>query len=234
MPNDRASGSLLQNIDLKKYPKLSQFLTVQSLSDKKQTKLVSNQQALNLLEEAIGEVESQSTITTSLPTRSLRQKEIDQSASVVSAESTTNSLNSEKNDQEKGQAITNKESPTKLEQVSEQQASVENVKSSETAEIAEVGQELAEIKEVNKEQEEQESTKKRQATIDNLANQARTPSTQVKPVVVLPITERQKEEAKKKGIHFSLRWLAEWADKIKKIFSGAVLYKEEVENSADV
>jgi len=234
MPNDRASGSLLQNIDLKKYPKLSQFLTVQSLSDKKQTKLMSNHQALNLLEEAISEVEDQASAPTSLPTRSLRQKEIDQSVSAVSAESAANSLNSEKIDQEGDQAIANKESSIELKQVNEQQTLAENVKSSETAEIAEVGQELAEIKEVNKEQEEQESTKKQQAAIDNLVDQAQTPSAQVKPVVVLPITERQQELAKKKGVHFSLRWLAEWADKIKKIFSGAVLYKEEVENSADV
>ena len=107
------------------------------------------------------------------------------------------------------------------------------MKSSESAEMAEIGQELVEIKEDDQEQAEK-LAKKEQATIDQLASQALAFPKQIKPVVVLPITERQKEEAKKKGIHFSLRWLAEWAEKIKKIFSGAVLYKEEVENSADV
>ncbi|NMA30088.1 MAG: hypothetical protein GX943_03495, partial [Candidatus Pacebacteria bacterium] len=157
MPNDRASGSLLQNIDLKKYPKLSQFLTVQSLSDKKQTKLLSNHQALNLLEEAIGEVESRSSTPANLPTRSLRQKELNQSSIAVNAESLTDPLSSEKIDQEEGRAIVNKESLTELQQTSEKQTLAETVKSSETAEIAEVGQELAEIKEVDKEREEQES-----------------------------------------------------------------------------
>jgi hypothetical protein len=232
MPNDRASASLLQNIDLKKYPKLGQFLTVQSISNKQEPKLLSNHQALNLLEEAISEVENQRLIPTNSATRTSRQKELDQLENVA-VESTADLTDSEKLSQKEQQPIINKES--QIEQPSsEQQLSAEAIKSSESAEIAELGQELAEIKEIDKELDEQELAKKQQATIDNLANQAQLPVTQVKPVVVLPITEKQQQLAKKKGIHFSLRWLAEWADKIKKIFAGAVLYKEEVENSADV
>jgi len=234
MPNDRASASLLQNIDLKKYPKLNQFLTIQSVSDKKQTKILSNQQALHLFEEAIGEVESKRSSSTDQTIHASRQKELDQSAGIVSAESTIDLSSSKNPNQEKSQAILEKNSQIEQKQVSEQQPPAKTVESNESAEIAEIGQELAEIREVDKEQEEQQSTKKQQATIDQLANQAKTPSTPIKPVVVLPITERQKQLAKKKGVHFSLRWLAEWAEKIKKIFSGAVLYKEEVENSADV
>jgi len=50
-------------------------------------------------------------------------------------------------------------------------------------------------------------------------------------VVVLPITAKSKEEAKFKSTKYSVRWLLEWCDKIKKMFLGAVVYKEEVENS---
>jgi hypothetical protein len=48
-------------------------------------------------------------------------------------------------------------------------------------------------------------------------------------VVVLPITEKSKEEAKFKSTKYSVRWLLEWCQKVAKIFSGAVVYKEEVE-----
>jgi len=233
MPNDRAKNSILQDMDLKKYPKLSQFLTAQTLVDKKNTQILSNNQALNLLEEAIGEVETQRSSLLTPSAHNSRQKELNKSPSVVIPESTDNSLNSEKLSQTEVKTFFNQESPIEQRTNKEQLVSTEAVKSSESAEMAEIGQELAEIKEDDKEQEE-ELNKKQQAAIDQLANQAQTAPKEVKPVVVLPITERQKDEAKKKGIHFSLRWLAEWAEKIKKIFSGAVLYKEEVENSADV
>ena len=237
MPNDRAKTSILQNIDLKKYPKLGQFLTVQSLSQDKETKVLSNKQALDLLEEAIGEVEDQRSSPAAAPLRASRQKELDQQASAIASDPQTE-LN-EDNQVEKLELVTEKEALSEIEkgtdqQDQEQEHQPESVKPSESAELAEIGQELAEIKEVDQEQEEQELAKKQQATIDQLANQVQNPSAPIKPVVVLPITEQQQKLAKNKNIHFSLRWLAEWADKIKKIFAGAVLYKEEVENSADV
>lgn len=231
MPNDRAKASILQNIDLKKYPKLRQFLTVQSLSDKKNTPILSNNQALDLLEEAIGEVEGQLSKPTS-PANSSRLKEINQ-AVVNDLPELTIDQNSESSNQVVTESAVNQEPPIEQPTSKEQAVSAEAVKSSESAEMAEIGQELVEIREDDKEQEE-ELARKQQAAIDQLASQALTSPKQIKPVVVLPITERQNEEARKKSIHFSLRWLAEWAEKIKKIFSGAVLYKEEVENSADV
>lgn len=231
MPNDRAKTSILENIDLKKYPKLGQFLTAQTLSDKKDTPILSNNQALDLLEEAIGEVENQRPKSTA-PSNSSRLKEINQAVASnlpeLKVDENTESLN-----QALAELSSNKESQIEQQTNRERSVSAESVKSRETVEIAEIGQEIAEIKEDDKEQEE-ELARKQQATIDQLASQAQSPPNQVKPVVVLPITERQKEQAKKKSTHSSLRWLAEWAEKIKKIFSGAVLYKEEVENSADV
>jgi len=47
------------------------------------------------------------------------------------------------------------------------------------------------------------------------------------PVVVLPLTPQQDEEGQKKPASYSLRWLVELSHKLMKIFSGAVIYREE-------
>ena len=47
------------------------------------------------------------------------------------------------------------------------------------------------------------------------------------PVVVLPITQEEGEEGKKKPLKFSFRWLVEFSHKIVKLFAGKVIYKEE-------
>ena len=47
------------------------------------------------------------------------------------------------------------------------------------------------------------------------------------PVVVLPITPQQDEDGQKKPTNHSLRWLVELSHKLMKIFSGAVIYREE-------
>jgi hypothetical protein len=229
MPNDRAAASLLKNIDLKKYPKLKQFLSLQSLSetDEEQPKVLSNKQALDLLEEAIGEVEEKNSLSVNTPARTSRQKELDSKNQSILAEKQVTPESLAKAEQQQQIEAADQDSAI-------EQKSAEKAKNNESAEIAEIGQELTEIKEFDKEKADQESIKKQQATINNLATQAQAPSSTVKPVVVLPITETQQKLAKKKNTHFSLRWLAEWADKIRKIFAGAVLYKEEVENSTDV
>jgi hypothetical protein len=214
---------------LQKYPKLKQFLSLQTLSkiDKKQTKMLSNNQALDLLEEAIDEVEKKYFLSTETSVHASRQKELDNKNTRILVEGQFKTEASPVVDQQV-------EAKT-LEQDSGVEKKIsEAVKFIESAEIAEIGQELTEIKELDKEKEDQESIKEQQAKINSLSNQAQTPSSTVKPVVVLPITETQRQLAKKKNTHFSLRWLAEWADKIRKIFAGAVLYKEEVENSTDV
>ena len=233
MPNDRAISSLLKNLDFNKYPKLAQFLTGQTLSENKQTNILSNQQALDLLEEAIGEVEDRDSLDKNLIPATSRLKEMNQQVVVPAVESKTDSIDSENKQAELDLTI-EQDSQTKETQTNEKKPVTELVRSNESAEMAEIGQELSEIKEIDQDKEEQVLRQKQQADIDQLANQVQNPSAPVKPVVVLPITEQQQKIAKKKGIHFSLRWLAEWADKIKKIFAGAILYKEEVENSTDV
>ena len=97
-------------------------------------------------------------------------------------------------------------------------------------ELVELSQEIKEVSKESKEQREQALIKEKQQEISNLATQATTPvAVSDKPVVVLPITAKSKEEAKFKSTKYSVKWLWEWCKKIAKMFSGAVVYKEEVD-----
>lgn len=48
-----------------------------------------------------------------------------------------------------------------------------------------------------------------------------------KPVIVLPMTESELIAGKKASPLMSKRWLAEWVEKIMKMFEGSVVYREE-------
>lgn len=48
-----------------------------------------------------------------------------------------------------------------------------------------------------------------------------------RPVIVLPITEAEEKEGIKKSPKFSFRWLVEFSQKIMKVFTGKVIYKQE-------
>jgi len=54
------------------------------------------------------------------------------------------------------------------------------------------------------------------------------PATQfvAQPVIILPITAEEMKEAKRAPITSSRRWLAEWTEKIIKMFAGSVVYRE--------
>ncbi len=97
-------------------------------------------------------------------------------------------------------------------------------------ELAELSKEIKEVSQESKEQREQALIKEKQQEIDRLATEVVAPvAVSNKPVVVLPITAKSKEEAKFKSTRYSVRWLVEWCKKIAKMFSGAVVYKEEVD-----
>ena len=97
-------------------------------------------------------------------------------------------------------------------------------------ELAELSKEIKEVSKETKEQREQALIKEKQKEIDNLATEVVSPvAVSNKPVVVLPITAKSKEEAKFKTTKYSVRWLIEWCKKVAKMFSGAVVYKEEVD-----
>lgn len=96
-------------------------------------------------------------------------------------------------------------------------------------EMAELSKELKEVSSETKEQREQAAIKEQQQKINNLVSTAATPvAVSDKPVVVLPITAKSKEEAKFKSTKYSVKWLVEWCVKVAKMFSGAVIYKEEI------
>jgi hypothetical protein len=117
-----------------------------------------------------------------------------------------------------------------VEQINQAEAAVKQETAS-NPEMAELSQELKEVGQEVKEQREQSLIQEKQQEINNLVANATTPvAVSDKPVVVLPITAQSKEEAKFKSTKYSVRWLLEWCVKVAKIFSGAVVYKEEVED----
>jgi hypothetical protein len=98
-------------------------------------------------------------------------------------------------------------------------------------ELSKLSQELQEVSKESKEQREQTLIAEKQREIDHLAQTIKAPvAVSNKPVVVLPITAKSTEEAKFKSTKYSVKWLLEWCKKIAKIFSGAVVCKEEVED----
>jgi len=105
------------------------------------------------------------------------------------------------------------------------------VEAAPNPEISKLSQELQEVSKESQERQKQAEIAEKQREIDHLAQTIKTPvAVSDRPVVVLPITAKSKEEAKFKSTKYSVRWLLEWCDKIKKMFLGAVVYKEEVEN----
>lgn len=125
--------------------------------------------------------------------------------------------------------VLNKQMPTESNPIveSSQETPVEFISNPE---LAELSKEIKEVSKETKEQREQALIKEKQKEIDNLVTEAVTPvAVSNKPVVVLPITAKSKEEAKFKTTKYSVRWLIEWCKKVAKMFSGAVVYKEEVD-----
>lgn len=98
-------------------------------------------------------------------------------------------------------------------------------------ELADLSKEIQEMSKETQEQREQALIKEKQQALNQLAAEASAPlAISNKPVVVLPITVKSKEEAKFKSTKYSVRWLIEWCQKITKMFAGAVVYKEEVDH----
>ena len=221
MPDDRASA-LLANKDLSRYPALQRLSFLQRLDQSLATqdrsangRLLPAKQALDLLDEAITEVQH-------TPTTTISQQQKERLVSNQPIDRQTVDSGPE------GQT----EQPVETTTTIEQSAVVERAESgreqAEQREISELGQEIKEIGE------QQKAPAAPQETINSLAAAASADSPQsTQPVVVLPITEAKFVEGKKQGVNSSLRWLTEWIKKIKQIFSGAVFYQEQVENSSD-
>jgi len=101
-----------------------------------------------------------------------------------------------------------------------------------SSEIQELSKELQEVSKETREQREQALIQEKQRAINDLAAASSTPvAVDNQPVVVLPITAASKEEAKFKTTAYSVKWLWQWCQKIAKMFAGAVVYKEEVEEA---
>ena len=237
MPSDRGSSSILQNTDWSKYQTLSKFIGSSGDSTSPASTDDSQLQALNVLEQVLDETEA------------LREPSVIDQVLPQAVENTFVEAEEAETASQVAQAVGSRQKETIKNPVAvetpvvEDSVSSESVSASETApqaeqasnpEIAELSQEIKEIGQETKEQREQAEIQKQQAEINNLATAAKQTPVAVDPVVVLPVTENTMQEGQRKGTKFSLRWLTEWAEKISKMFSGAVLYKEEAISETDI
>lgn len=218
MANDHSLKRIFSSPSAQKYPTVGKFLP--SLSSQKtvfsappvqvptQVEQQDSEENLNLLDDLV--------------TKTLLSRPSSQPAP-VSGRAKENLANLNASEQALENAVAVEASPEKAE-------AVDQAESLNTAEISELSKELQEVSKETKEQREQAEIAQKQQEINNLVASASTPvAVSDKPVVVLPITEKSKEEAKFKSTRYSVRWLWEWCQKVAKIFSGAVVYKEEVE-----
>lgn len=218
MANNHSLKRIFSSPSAQKYPTVGKFLP--SLSSQKtvfdappvqisvQTDQQDSEENLNLLDDLV---------TKTLLSRPSSQP------TPVSGRAKENLANLNTNEQTVENTVAVETSP-------EQAEAVDQAESLNTAEISELSKELQEVSKETKEQREQAEIAQKQQEINNLVASASTPvAVSDKPVVVLPITEKSKEEAKFKSTKYSVRWLWEWCQKVAKIFSGAVVYKEELE-----
>lgn len=218
MANDHSLKRIFSSPSAQKYPTVGKFLP--SLSNQKivfdappvqisaQADQQDSEENLNLLDDLV--------------TKTLLSRPSSQPAP-VSGRAKENLANLNTSEQTVENTVAVEASP-------EQAEAVDQAESLSTAEISELSKELQEVSKETKEQREQAEIAQKQQEINNLVASASTPvAVSDKPVVVLPITEKSKEEAKFKSTRYSVRWLWEWCQKVAKIFSGAVVYKEEVE-----
>lgn len=218
MANDHSLKRIFSSPSAQKYPTVGKFLP--SLSSQKtvfsappvqvptQVEQQDSEENLNLLDDLV--------------TKTLLSRPSSQPAP-VSGRAKENLANLNTSEQTVENTVAVEASP-------EQAEAVDQAESLNTAEISELSKELQEVSKETKEQREQAEIAQKQQEINNLVASASTPvAVSDKPVVVLPITEKSKEEAKFKSTKYSVRWLWEWCQKVAKIFSGAVVYKEEVE-----
>jgi len=221
MANDHSLKRIFSSPSAQKYPTVGKFLP--SLSSQKtvfntsvtqppvQTTKQDSEENLNLLDDLVAQT---------LLSRSSKQTAPVAPATPVSGRAKENLANLSPSEQA-------------TENVAPVEAPLAQAEASEnlnTPEINELSKELQEVSKETKEQREQAEIAQKQQEINNLVATASTPvAVSDKPVVVLPITEKSKEEAKFKSTKYSVRWLLEWCQKVAKIFSGAVVYKEEVE-----
>lgn len=231
--NDQTLKRVLSSSDPSKYPTIGKFLPPSAASQAvfqaavapvsvPAAKLEADQAAqadLDLLDQLVG----QTILNRTNPTYSNQDSSaINQSSQVSSrAKEAQNNLSVLEASQDQAQVI----------ETAQNVEVAPQVEAAPNSELAELSKELQEVSKETKEQRDQAEIKQKQQEISNLAATATTPvAVSDKPVVVLPITAKSKEEAKFKSTKYSVKWLVEWCEKIAKVFSGAVVYKEEIED----
>lgn len=172
---------------------------------------ITNQDKLELLEEVLAEVESQSSSALS---QAVPQLALDK----------TDYLNP---DQVVGTGLKEAEASAHPEiSPAEAGAGLQQVEYEKTPEIpVEVESYLKSV------EEDQSKTPPEIAIADGSLQAGGQQKSAKKPVVVLPITPEEEKEGQKKSVHWSIRWLVEWSRRLMKIFKGEIIYRQESSTS---
>jgi hypothetical protein len=143
---------------------------------------------------------------------------------VALAEVAADSIEPQVTETQQLQEVVNEpDKPAAMEQVTTPEQGVAGMQVLEHEPKPEISPEVSEyLKEVETHQELQPH----EVVVANQVPQVLPPKMLPKPVIVLPITPEIEDVGSKKGVMWSIRWLVEWSQKIMKMFSGKVIYKE--------
>lgn len=206
--------SIMQGSSTQSLPRQhSQNISVQSQA---------TDQALDVLEEALIEVEQRSISTQSQPTT--QSSVSDSTASigdqVVSQVVSQVAQQAELSYQTSG---AKEQSPISLEAVDEVGSGL--VAEAESIPEPELSPEVsAYIQKVTHQRPQVHTV---QVHHDDISLDPPVDAAQPQPVVVLPISSQDQVEGSKKSTQFSIRWLVEWSQKMMKVFVGKAVYRDD-------
>jgi hypothetical protein len=247
VPNDRNSSSILSNNKLANYSTLAKYLNASSNLGVDPQKTKSGKPDLG--KSAIPAASANSVDSNNDPEmeslevlESLLSQNI---ATEAQAQTQDNSANAVSGAANRAKEVVDNAAMEQVAEAAKQAESTEQTveaaaeASPENPEAAELAGEIKEMGKESREQREAAEIKEKQAAINKLVQEAaNNPPIAIAEdnpeVVVLPITEKEEKSVRFSSSKNSLTWLVEWAKKIRKLFAGAVVYKEELDQSEDV
>ena len=213
--NQSHLSALLRRTLDKKRDDLAKVTTTQASLNKESSglkvqeaskKLISDTLKLQLLDQALAEVELNKNLSAP-PAQPELQSKIEESNPRLPSQEVSPISSSRKE----------AEAPSR--NMIEQGASIQVVETERSPELSpEVEKYLQEV------HQEKDRAPKEIVIDDDMANLPSNNQFVSEPVIVVPITPEIEKKGKRKSPKFSIRWLVEWSQKIIKMFSGKVVY----------
>jgi len=180
---------------------ISGKIPTKSVSQKIPDELIPDALKLQLLDQALTEVESERAVDLSPAPSELKKPGLDLPPLEASPVSSVR-----------------KEAVVSSQNAVERGASIQAVETERSPELSpEVEKYLQEVH-----QEKDQAPK--EIVLDDVANLPSDNQFVSEPVIVVPITPEIEKKGKRKSPKFSIRWLVEWSQKVIKMFSGKVVY----------